>query len=221
MPAYGTLAELKAEMQKTDTGDDTILQVLLDDATVAINNLCHRPDGFVAHATATTRTFAGQGRAWLYIDECAAIDAVSVKDSPTDTTYVLWVQGTDYTFASGDPRFPDFNCVAKGQPYTFLLILPEGEYSTFLNGAYTDDDDCTHRVPTVQVTAHWGYATVCPSSIRRACLIQAARWYKKMQSAGADTGANANLGTLTYGRILDGDIEALLKQGRYIREAIG
>jgi len=221
MSSYASLLELRNEMQKTDTGDDTLLQVILDDASAAIDQLCNRPDGFVADATATDRYFAGLGQAWLYIDEFVEVDEVSVKDSPSDTTYVLWVKDTDYTYASGSPRFPDFNAVAKGKPYNMLLILPEGEYADFLDGAYTDDDNDIHRVRTVKVKANWGYAATCPPSIRRACLIQAARWYKKMQSAGSDTGANASMGTLTYGAVLDADIVALLQRGRFVREAIG
>jgi len=218
--AYATAAELKAEMQKTDAADDVILAVILDDASAAIDQYCNRPDGFVADALSSDRYFPGTGKGWLFIDEFVDIDTVSVKDSPSDTTYVAWVEGTDYTYASGDPRYPDFNPLSKGKPYQMLLILYEGEYATFLDGEYRQGDD-VHRVPTVKVKAKWGYAVTCPYGIRRACLIQAARWYKKMQSAGSDVGANANLGTLTYGNILDGDVEALLKLGRFVREAIG
>jgi len=221
MSSYATLNQLKEAMQKTDTGDDDLLQIVLDDASAAIDQLCNRPDGFIADATATERYFAGTGRAWLYIDEFVEVDEVSVKDSPSDTTYVLWVKDTDYTYCSGDHRFPDFNAVAKGKPYTMLLILPEGEYATWQDGSYRDDDDFEHRVRTVKVKANWGYSATCPPPVRRACLVQAARWYKKMQSAGSDVGANANLGQLTYGRVLDGDIEALLIRGRFVREAIG
>ena len=74
---------------------------------------------------------------------------------------------------------------------------------------------------TVKVTAKWGYATSVPSTIKTATMMQAARWYKRFQSAMADVVADAALGTLLYRQELDPDVKMLLVAGRYVKMAIG
>jgi len=204
--AYATIAVLKALMEKTDSTDDAALQLMLDAATTAIDRYCKRPDGFRAIATASARYYVGSGKAYQMIDECTSITTVAVKDSIDDTTYTAWLT-TDYDKAAGSVDSPDFNRT----PYTVLFCKPDGDYSTFTSGKMG-----RMRTPTVSVTAKWGYATTAPDEIETACAMQAARWWKRLQGAMADSLASPDMGTLMYLKQLDPDVQQILIGGGYV-----
>ncbi|HML23516.1 MAG TPA: hypothetical protein PKD09_17805 [Aggregatilinea sp.] len=222
MTAYVTAEEIRAQAGKLSDTDDTLLGALAAAATEAINNYCGRPDGFLAAATGSARLFAGTGTATMRIDECAAISLVEVKDSVTDTGYTAWA-ASDWIGFSGDPMRPDFNRL----PYTGLMIAPGGSYAAFSDGRYNGRGgfrpaaDRMQAVPTVRVTARWGYALVLPDVIRQACITQASRWYKRGQASWSDAIGNADVGQLFYRRVLDPDVELMLKAGRFVRMAVG
>ena len=219
---YCTLTELKGQINKTISTDDVDLQVVIDAATRAIDRTCKRPDGFVALATAVARYYPGSGTPIQRIDECTDITLVEVKDSSSDTTYVAWA-ATDYTYASGDPRRPDFNRT----PYTFLIVSPSGDYSVFTQGEYAHQrgfkavEDLRFAVQTVKVTAKWGYATAVPADIKMACLMQSARWFKRMEGAMADALASGDVGMIMYTKEIDPDIAGILIRGSYVRQGVG
>jgi len=203
--AYATVTELKSEMNKTGTEDDGVLVRLLDAASDNIDRACNRPDGFVALTTATARLYPGNNSGWLRIDECTSVSQVRMKSSATSSYETL--AATDYLTATGDERFPDYN----SSPITALRIDPNGDYSVFYR-------DSTY--PTIEVTAKWGYATTVPHTIKTATIMQATRWYKRLQSAMTDGVASAEMGMLMYTQSLDPDIKRLLIDGRFKRITI-
>ena len=219
---YAVAADLRARINKTSVADDAILTAIIAAAERNINRACNRPDGFVALAIATARKYSGSGRTYQWIDECVAISKVEVKDSPTDAVYATWGAG-DYLAGSGDVKDPNYNSL----PYVFLISDPTGDYSLFTSGGYSfmrgfpPEGEETRGVPTVQVTARWGYAATVPDDIREACLMQAARWYKRFEGAMADALASAELGQLLYRQSLDPDIRRILIDGRYTKPSIG
>lgn len=235
MANYATPAELRADIGQ-ETADDTVLGRILDAAQIKIDNLCNRPDGFVADATATARFYKGTGTPVQRIDECVEVTAVGVKDSPSDdeTSYTAWTVGTvgttllaDVFPARGDSENPDYTLPAQcGKPFDLLVVGANGSYSEFTGGKWTSrggfrPSDFTHRgLPTVKVTAKWGYSVTVPADIKEACIMQAARWYKRLASAMADTLASADLGMLLYREKLDPDIAGILLDGRYVRPAL-
>ena len=222
MADYCTVSELRAAIDKTLTDDDTTIGTTITAISRTIDQFCNRPDGFVALSTATARTFTGSGQAVQWIDECAAITLVAVKDSPSDSTYTSWA-ATDWIAGKGDPRNPDFNHT----PYDWIMIDPNGDYASFSSGAYTTrrgfrpESIGTRGVPTVRVTAKWGHSLTVPPAIKQACLIEAGRIYKRGQSAFADTLANVDFGQLMYTKGLDPATQLILVSGRYVRPAVG
>lgn len=235
--AYATYMELRTRINKTASGDDTVITALLDAATRSIDRAIgqyrHGFEFFNAPTAASTRVYPGSGLAFQWIDPCIAISAVAVKESYTDTTYTTWA-ATDYLSASGSYQHPDYNEL----PYTMLLVAPSGDYSRFTSGragGSTQFDpifalseassiprgSIGHAVPTVQVTARWGYSDSPPPDIREACLMQAARWWKRFESSFSDTLASGELGQLLYRQALDPDIRRILIDGRYTKPAIG
>lgn len=232
MPAYATLEMLKGSMQKTDDGDDVILLRILDGAERKINRLCNRPDGFLADEDASARYYKGSGKAYQLIDECVEITEVAVKDSLTDEDYEAWTSPSanmagdgDWFAGTGDPDDPDFNSL----PYTILFVDMNGDQSWFTGetpelrrrGRNVRGLSLVARMPSVRVTAKWGYSVLVPDDIRQATIMQSARWYKRLQSAMADTLASADLGGLLYQQQLDPDIAGILLDGRYVKPATG
>jgi hypothetical protein len=205
--------------------DDNWIYALTVSASDSIDRFCNRyPDGFRANGQPETRIYSGNGKAWLYIEECARIVSVSVKASPGDTTYTAWAT-SDWIAFSGDVRKPNFN----GTPYHGILVNPNGSYSVFTSGAYrglngfpsTVDANPGYAIPTVQIVANWGYSFDTPASVKEACIIQCVRWYKRGQSAWADTIASADVGQLQFKKSLDPDVAHLLIEGRMVKVATG
>lgn len=230
--AYCTVAELKSSMQKTDAGDDVLLGRIIEGAERKINRLCNRPDGFEADTVASARYYKGSGKAYQLIDECVEITAVAVKDSISDDTYTTWTSPSamfagdgDWYPGTGDPDDPQFNAL----PYTLLFVDPNGDQAWFTGedsvmkkrGRNARGLSLLARVPTVRVTARWGYATTVPYDIVEATAMQASRWYKRLQSSMADTLASTDLGALLYMQKLDPDIAGILLDGRYVKPAVG
>ena len=216
--AYSTIAELKAAMNKVTATDDAVLTATVAAVSRAIDAFCNRPDGFVAEANGyeTTRYFPGSGKRYQWIDECVDVATVAVKDSPSDdeSEYVAWVVGevgvtddADVFMAGGDPAYPNYN----DTPFQFLLCGANGDYSVFNKSVY----------PSVKVAARWGYASVVPSQIKQACIMQSARWYKLVQGAMARATAGPDMGALIYPGKLDPDVEFVLSAGRFIKPPTG
>lgn len=229
MSQYASVAELEAQidLQNPTAATNALLLALLTSASDSIDQYCNRPDGFRALVTATARIYPGSGTGVQWIDECMEVTAVAAKLSPDDATYTPWTS-LDWLAATGDPKHPSFN----RYPLRFLILNPRGAQGWFPSGTYswvpgfrpTEPelrDALPFAVPTVQVTARWGYADVNLSTIKQATIIQASRWYKRGQSGWADSLQNADFGTLSFIKELDPDVQYLLKLGRYIKPAIG
>lgn len=231
--SYATPDELRLQINKTGnsgTASDDALQILLDAASEAIDWFCNRPDGFTADTTASARYYTGLGKPYLYIDECVEITTVAVKDSASDTTYTAWDTPTtmfagdgDWLPFRGDHRKPNFNRL----PYTGLMTDPNGDYATFTNGSYVTRggfppvSDIPRGVPTVKVTAKWGYAVTAPVRVKETCMIQAARWFKRGEGSWADMLSSADMGQPQFGQVLDKDLEFLLKMSRLVKPQVG
>ena len=223
--AYATAAELRTQFDKTGTsgsGSDANLGIILDAVSQAIDRYFNRPNGwFVALAAAAARIYPGSGKAYQLIEECVEITAVAVKNSPSASSYTAWA-ATDYIKFTGDPRFPDFNST----PYTGIMCDPNGNYSIFTSGSYgglsgfRPSGNMGRSVPTVQITAKWGYAATCPPVIKQATLALAARWFKEGQGAWSDTLASSDFGGLLY-KAQNADIKLMLDQTRFFKPALG
>jgi hypothetical protein len=224
--AYATAAEVKSEIGKTTNNWDTVLtNIVIPAASRAIDNYCNRKkDGFVSASVATARLYTGQGKPYLFIDECTSITLVEVKDSATDSTYQTWTS-SDWIAFTGDAIDPDFNTL----PYTAVMVDPTGDYDIFPSGYFSTrrgfkpEIETKRGIPTVRITAKWGYAVTVPSEIKQACIIQSARWFKRGESSWADTLASTEMGNLVFQlrQPLDPDVRMILDSGRFVNVGIG
>ena len=231
--AYCTLAEVLADIDLTDASGSATATMgrLIIAAERNINTFCNRPDGFEADAVASARYFPGSGLSHQFIDETVDITTVSVKDSSTESSYTDWTTPTAVMAGDGDwipfsggvayPRFVDL-------PYTGLMADVNGSYSVFTSSRTSGMRGFPGLpgvryvgIPTVKVTAKWGYSVAVPGDITTACIMQVARWYKRLQSSMADAVGNVDFGELRFTSRIDPAIAHILQDGNYVKPRIG
>lgn len=221
---YATVDEMKARIDKTGTGDDAVLLALLTAASRALDNVTGREFlGFVAQSSATAREYTGRGISVQPIEECVEITKVEVKESPESSDYTEW-STDDWIAFRGDPEYPDFNNL----PYTMLMSDPTGDEDIFTSGKYgslrgfkPSNESPPRGVPTVRITAKWGYAVSVPEPIKEATIVQATIWYKRGESAWSDVLTDADFGEKRYVRALDPAVILMVKMGRYMLPKVG
>lgn len=160
---YGELSTLRKRVgiEPDDTTRDDELAGALGAASRGIDDTCGRR--FYLDATATQRTYRVTGRAVCEDDG----DVLLVDDIGNTTGLVIETgSGASWTAVSGVEYVPD-NALTLGRPITGLLRV---------NGSW---GLTTSRV---RVAARWGWPAV-PAAIAEAALIQAARLYKRKDSA--------------------------------------
>ena len=224
MANYCTVDELRTQINKigtTGTGSDDALELIIKAVSNAIDQYCNRPDGFIADDEASARVYAGAGRPYLLISECVEITLVSVKGSPTADSYDAW-SDDDWIAYSGDKDDPDFNSI----PYSAIMTNPAGSYSVFTDGKFSTrggfrpSSGVPRAIPTVQVTAKWGYSVLVPDTIKQLCIALSARFFKQGEGAWGDTLASADLGQIVYQQF-NRDLQFLLQGTRFVKPAVG
>ena len=156
-----------------------------------INQHCRRR--FYADGSATAQVFAAQDAWTVYVPDISTTTGLVVKTDTTD-------DGTfDTTWDSGDYELRPLN--ARGSsgeswPYTSIHAVEARCFPVV-----------GKRAGRVQVTADWGWPAV-PDAIPEACLILAARFYRRGQSPEGVIGFG-DFGPMRLSRT-DPDIAALL-----------
>lgn len=222
--SYATVLELRKSSNKELNVDDFKLQQLLDGASAAIDGVCNHPLGFVAPVTPTTRIYGGSGSAVQLIDECISISLVEVKISGSDIAYETW-DASDWIPFTGDPRWANFN----DTPFDALMVSGTGSQRLFYRSEWSlprgfrpEAPNVRHSLPMVRITARWGYAAVCPPTIKTACIAQATRWLKRGESSWADTMSSPDtFGSIMFRKPLDADIQMMLSLARLVKPALG
>jgi len=98
---------------------------------------------------------------------------------------------------------------------------PNGSYSVFTSGFRNVGVRKGYGLPTVKVTAKWGFAVTVPPDIKQACIMTVARWYKQLRSQMQDGVANVDFGTLLYTQRMHPAIASILLDGAYKRHEVG
>lgn len=167
-PDYVTASELKAQLRVTDSADDAAVAIAVTAASRAIDHACNRQFGL--NGSAAARVYHWQGH---------CIDgrlAVPIFDLMTTTALVVKVdQGDDGTYETTLTLNTDFflwpdNAAGDVKPWTYLLFGSQAQ--VYPHGVARE----------LEVTANWGWSTV-PTIVKQACLIQAARFFVRRDSA--------------------------------------
>jgi len=189
---YASVSSLKARVGITDAVDDTVLGAVLEAVSRGIDNYCGRI--FYLTAAATVRTYTPLHSDTVLIDDCVALTAV-VTDADGDRTYEDTWTATDYDL------LPE-NASTDGKPYTEIAVTPDGDYS-FPVGIRKG----------LKLTGTWGWPAV-PDPVNEACLIQAARVFKRKDTPFGISGS-PEMGQMRIGR-LDPDVLWLLEPYRFV-----
>lgn len=159
-PDYATLAELKHALSPgiADTVDDAELGLALSAASRAIDDYCGRQFGQLDAAAPRYYQSTSAGTAAVVIDDLMDTTGLVVKTGDGQGTFP-----TTLTLDSQVRLFP-WNAAADGRPWIMLVGIGGTRW--------------TRGERTVEVTARWGWTDV-PSQVKQACLIQAARIFKR------------------------------------------
>jgi hypothetical protein len=188
---YALLADLKSRLQITDTARDAELQAKLTTASRDIDLDTGRR--FYLDASTSQRIYNPRYRQMptaegvkLFVDDIGDTAGLVVEVG-TNVTGGTWTAITDYETG------PD-NAVAIGLPVTWLL-------RTFIPWVY-------YPRQRIRVTAKWGWPAV-PQGVYEACLLRAARLFKRRESPDGIAGAG-DFGVVRVGRY-DPDYDSLIQ----------
>lgn len=167
-----TLQMVKDYLQKSqgDTGQDSVLQALVTNASRAILTDTQREIVSTVPA-GTTRSFAVTGQGYVNL---------APYDLQTATAVVV---GTETATPSTlDPTRPDYLLVPVTKPQGVYLGLRLSAANVQLPTSSLRDFGQT----TVQITGTWGWPIV-PEDIQHACLITIRMWFRGHVAAYTET----------------------------------
>jgi hypothetical protein len=179
---YATLQELKLRLDITDSGADTVLEDVVEAASRTIDGWCSR----TFYAETATRYLTAEMIDALFLPSDLIAVTTLKTDEDGDRVYETTWDTSDYDL---DPD--------GGPPYTAI-------YPT-INGSYLFP---THR-RGIQIAGSWGYAATVPEAVREACLLQAARLFKRMDAPFGIAGSS-DLGQLQAISAIDPDVKQLV-----------
>lgn len=191
---YTTLVNQKLSLGIDDNVDNTWLEICITAASRAIDNFTER----VFYQTSATRVFVPYDNFLVEIDDLATL--TTLKPS-TNVDGVF-----DVTWGTNDRQLEPLNGIAGGMPSPTTHIRAVGDYWYPTAG----------QEATVQVVGTFGWPAV-PSAIEQACILQAARYFKRADSPMGVAGFDA-MGVVRLARI-DPDIATLLEPYCRIRMA--
>lgn len=190
-PVYATADEFK-EVHQIDTGDELDdLKIGLDLAAAsrAIDRHCHRQFGQVAAPVVRYYT--------TELDPTRSMWVASIDDLQDPDGLTVTYGGSAIAGAVLKPR----NALADGKPYTELWWPQSGSHP-----------GTGHEM--TEVEAKWGWTAV-PDTIKDACILQAARFYKRKDAPFGVAGSPEQGSELRLLAKVDADVMVMLDD--YVR----
>jgi hypothetical protein len=195
---YATLAEVKAALRITDSIDDTLLEMAVESASRLIDGFASRQ--FYSSGTAV-RYFVAQDDFVVEVDDLASGTVTIQTASDADGIF-------DTTWDTDDYQLEPLNQVLDGIPWVFTSIRAVGDYLWPISGGEA----------LVKVTGTFGWPYL-PITIKQACIIQASRIYKRLDSPMGIVGFG-DLGAISVSNQLDPDVAQLVQPYKRMRNFI-
>lgn len=199
---YATLAQVKASLRITDSVDDSLIELAINSASRLIDAYTAR----VFYNLGTqARFFSATDPYFCPIDDAQSITEVATALTSNGNYDTIWANPAanqnngDYQVEPLNAAYPTDGIVA---PITGVRALWRYLFPTIGGNAL------------VRVTGTWGWASV-PDAITQACVIQAARIFKRNDSPLGIAGFG-DMGVLRVGRALDPDVQQLVEPYRRI-----
>lgn len=191
---YATLNELKARMSipVSDTGDDSILEAVIEASSRMIDKYCGR--FFYQTSAGQIRYYSPASEVLCFTDDVITVTALATDRNLTRT----W----DHPIVAADYELGPLNNAGFSFPYTEIRIKP-------LAG-----DSFDLGLEMVKVTGTYGWSSI-PDAINEACLITAARYFKR-KDAPFGVAGGGEVGQSVALRAVDPDCQVLLAPYRKI-----
>jgi hypothetical protein len=185
---YCTLAQIKsaARIPSADTIDDAMLEMAVESASRMIDAECDRN----FYATTTTRDFTPSDAYTVDTDDLTVITSVKIDDEGD--------LGFRITLATSDYQTEPLNQRVSGNPYPIYRLRMIGDYLLPIWG----------KQATVRIAGTYGF-TPTPIQVTQACVIQASRIFKRLDSPLGVAGFG-DMGAVRVGKV-DPDVAMLIR----------
>jgi Phage gp6-like head-tail connector protein len=200
--AYATVAQVKASLRITDSIDDTLIEAAIQSASELINGYTNR---VFYNMGSGSRFYAASDPYFCPIDDCISITEVATAVTSNGNYDTIWANPStnqnngDYQTEPLNAAYPTDGIAS---PTTGVRALWRYLFPTIGGNAL------------VRITGTWGWSAV-PAPITQACIIQAARLYKRNDSPTGVMGFG-DMGIIRVGSQLDPDVRQLVEPYRRI-----
>jgi hypothetical protein len=192
---YASLNEVKAALRITDAVDDALLEMAVESASRLIDG--HAARQFWSAGTAA-RYFVAQDDFVVEVDDLSSATVTVQTAQDADGIF-------DTTWKTTDFQLEPLNAVLDGIPWPYTTIRAVGDYLWPVSGGEA----------LVKVTGVYGWPSV-PIAIKQACIIQASRIFKRLDSPLGVAGFG-DLGAIRVTRDLDPDVAQLVMPYKRMR----
>ncbi len=184
---YATLNQIKAAVRITDAIDDSLLEMAVESASRMIDAECDR--NFYSSGTAT-RDFMPNDPYTVDTDDLTSIVSVKIDDAG-EGTFPITLQTTDY-------QTEPLNQRVSGNAFPIYRLRMIGDYLLPIWA----------KQATVRIQGVYGFTPV-PIQVTQACIIQASRIYKRLDSPLGVAGFG-DMGAIRVGKV-DPDVAMLIR----------
>ena len=195
---YATLVEVKAALRITDSVDDSLLDMAVESASRLIDGYAGRQ--FYSSGTAT-RYFVAYDDFNVEVDDLANGTVTITTAQDADGVF-------DTTWTTGDYQLEPLNGVLDGIAWPYNSIRAVGDYLWPITGGEA----------LIKIQGTYGWPAV-PIAIKQACIIQASRIFKRLDSPLGVAGFG-DLGAIRVSSQLDPDVAQLVMPYRRMRNIV-
>lgn len=196
--AYASLNEVKAALRISDSIDDTLLEMATESASRLI-------DGYAArifyNAGTATRYYVAQDDFVVEVDDLANGTVTITTAQDADGTF-------DTTWGTDDYQLEPLNGVLDGIAWPYTTIRAVGDYLWPISGGEA----------LIKVQGTFGWPST-PIAIKQACIIQASRIYKRLDSPLGIAGWG-DMGAIRVSSQLDPDVAQLVQPYKRTRNFV-
>jgi hypothetical protein len=189
---------VKAALRITDSVDDSLLEMAVESASRLIDG--HAARQFYSSGTAV-RYFVAQDDFVVEVDDLANGTVTIQTAQDADGVY-------DTTWLTDDYQLEPLNGILDGIAWPYNQIRAVGDYLWPISGGEA----------LIKVTGVWGWPSV-PIAIKQACIIQASRIFKRLDSPLGVAGFG-DLGAIRVTRDLDPDVAQLVMPYKRMRNIV-
>lgn len=160
---YCTVSELKAELWPTGTVPDDVEDATLLNVIASVSRWIDNYTGTRFYTTAAdeSRYYSPKDSTILFTDDIISVTTLQT-DEDGDRTYETTWETTDYDL------LPE-NASLNSQPYRWIENTPQGNYLF----------PCMRKSVKITGKFGWSAASSQPGAIKRACIIQCLRIFKR------------------------------------------